>query len=98
VTQQKNDYTSPGPWVEQVEVRVGVDTDNDGGVDQWTDWNAVQETYDYAKGFAKHVDKTPASMDLSSLPKGFGFQFEVRMKDTTANKSKPILDRIAIEF
>lgn len=31
--------------MESVEVRVGVDTDNDGKVDQWTDWQEVKETY-----------------------------------------------------
>jgi len=29
-TQQKTDYTSPGPWGEKAEVRVGVDIDNVG--------------------------------------------------------------------
>lgn len=31
------DYVSPGPWVETVEARVGVDTDNDEKIDKWTD-------------------------------------------------------------
>jgi hypothetical protein len=34
-----------GPWVEKVEARVGVDTDNDEKIDQWTDWQEVKETY-----------------------------------------------------
>ena len=29
VTQTPKDFVSPGPWVETVEVRVGVDTNND---------------------------------------------------------------------
>lgn len=95
---QTNDFVSPGPWVPGVEVRVGVDTDNDKAIDQWTDWTAVNETYDYVEGFAKQVTKTPASLDLSSLPEGYGFQFEVKIKDTTENKSKPILDRVTVEF
>lgn len=98
VTQQKTDYTSPGPWVEKVEVRVGADTDDDSTINKWTTWQEVKETYDYVDGFAKHVDKTPASIDLKSLPKGFGFQFEVRVQDTTENKSKPILDSITMDF
>ena len=32
VTQTSNDYISPGPWVEKVEARVGVDTNKDGKV------------------------------------------------------------------
>ena len=97
-TQTPKDYVSPGPWVESVEVRVGVDVDNDGSVDQWTDWQAVKEKYDYIKGFSKQVAKTPAELDLSSLPKGYGFQFEIKATDTTENKSKPILDNVTLSF
>ena len=98
VTQTPNDFVSPGPWVETVEVRVGVDTNNDAQVDTWSDWQAVKEGYDYTPGFAKQVQKTSAAMDLSKLPQGFGFQFEVRITDTTENESKPILDSIVLEF
>ncbi len=34
----------------------------------------------------------------TQTPKGSGFQFEVRMTDTTANSPKQILDRIALSF
>lgn len=97
-TQQKTDYVSPGPWVEKVEVRVGVDTSNDGKLDAWTDWIDVKETYDYHAGLSKHVEKTPAKVDLSDLPVSHGIGFELRMTDTTENKSKPILDRVEIAF
>lgn len=97
-TQQKTDYTSPGPWVEKVEVRVGVDTNNDGKADTWTDWSEVKETYDYRKGFSKHVDTTPAQIDLKDLPEGFGFAFEFRLTDKTENKSKPMINRVSVEF
>ncbi|WP_146459756.1 hypothetical protein [Rubripirellula tenax] len=97
-TQQDSDFTSPGPWVETVEVRVGVDVDDDAKIDQWTDWQAVKEAYDYTPGFAKQIQRTSASMDLSSLPQGFGFRFEVKMTDTTPNKSKPLLDKIELSF
>lgn len=97
-TQMKTDYVSSGPWVDGVEVRVGVDTDKDGSVDQWTDWQEVKESYDYIPGFAKQVAKTPASMDLSELPEGYAFQFEVKLTDTTENESKPILDGIEMTF
>ncbi|GAA4458803.1 hypothetical protein [Novipirellula rosea] len=98
VTQQKKDFTSPGPWVEQVETRVGVDTTGDGNVDHWSDWQVVKETYDSMPGFAKQIAKTPASLDLSDLPAGFGFQFEVKLTDTTSNESKPMLDKIQVSF
>ena len=97
-TQQRMDFVSPGPWVEYVEVRVGVDTDNDGTIDKWTDWQAAKESYDYVKGFAKQVAKTPAQLDLSELPSGYGFQFEIKLTDTTANQSKPVLDKVTVNF
>jgi hypothetical protein len=97
-TQQKTDYTSSGPWVEKAEVRVGVDINNDSKIDQWTDWQQVKESYDYLPGFSKQVKRTPASLDLSSLPKGYGFQFEIKLTDSTDNKSKPILERVELKF
>ncbi len=97
-TQQKTDYTSPGPWVEKVLARAGVDTDNDGKIDAWTDWTEVKETYAQRKGFAKQIDKTPAAIDLAGLPAGFGFAFEVKLTDTTKNKSVPAIDRVTLRF
>ncbi|QDU87913.1 Glycosyl hydrolases family 43 [Pirellulimonas nuda] len=97
-TQQKQDFVSPGPWVERVEARAGVDTDNDGSIDEWTDWRPVKEGYDYTPGFAKQVAKTPARLDLTGLPAGHGFAFEVRLTDTTQNASKPILDKVTLSF
>ena len=75
-----------------------MDTDNDKKIDEWTDWQAVKESYDYIEGFSKQVATTPAKLDVSSLPEGFGFQFECRLTDTTENKSKPMLDRIELSF
>lgn len=97
-TQMSKDYVSPGPWVETVEARVGVDTDKDGELDEWTDWQEVKERYDHTPGFSKQVEKTPAKLDLSQLPEGYGFQFEVRISDSTENDSRPILDRVKLTF
>ena len=97
-TQQSTDYTSPGPWVEKVETRIGVDTNNDGKLNEWTDWTEVKETYDYSQGLSKHVDKTTAQLDLTKLSSGYGFGFEMRMTDTTKNKSKPMVDRVTLTF
>ncbi|MBT3379696.1 MAG: hypothetical protein HN742_29200 [Lentisphaerae bacterium] len=97
-TQQRTDYTSPGPWVESVEVRVGVDTSNDGRIDRWTPWQEIKETYDYTPGFAKHVKRLPARLDLAALPPGYGFQFELKMTDTTENRSNPIVDHVSVTF
>ena len=97
-TQQRTDWTSPGPWVEKVEVRVGVDTNGNGKVDEWSDWSEVKEAYDYHPELAKHVERIPAETCLSGLPEGFGFAFEARLTDTTENKSRPILDKVILSF
>ncbi|MDF1737941.1 MAG: hypothetical protein P1U86_02185 [Verrucomicrobiales bacterium] len=97
-TQMKTDYTSPGPWVETVSARVGVDTDNDKTIDQWTDWTEVKESYDYIPGFSKQIKKIPAELDLSGLPEGFGFQIELKIEDATENKSKPIIEALSLSF
>ncbi|MDF7806419.1 hypothetical protein P4E94_03145 [Pontiellaceae bacterium B12219] len=98
LTQTPNDFVSPGPWVDGVEVRVGVDVSNDGKIDQWTDWKTVKESYEAVPGFAKQVARIPASLGLSELPAGYGFQFEVKLTDTTANHSKPMLEKIELSF
>lgn len=97
-TQQSTDYISTGPWVEQVEVRVGVDTDNDQKIDHWSQWGIVSESYDYTPGFAKQIQRKAASMNLTQLPEGYGFQFEFKLTDTTENKSKPTLDKVRLSF
>lgn len=97
-TQMKTDYVSSGPWVETVTARVGVDTDNDKKIDQWSDWQDLKETYDYIPGFSKQVKVNPAELDLSVLPAGFGFQVELKVTDTTENDSKPVLDSLSVSF
>jgi len=97
-TQQETDFTSPGPWVEKVEVKIGIDTTGDGKIDHWGDWKEVKESYDYIKGFSKQIKKIPATINLDAYPAGFGYQFEVRMSDTTDNDSKPIINGISLQF
>ena len=75
---------------------MGVDTNKDGKADKWTEWQEVKESYDYVKGFSKQVAKTPARLDLSGLPAGFGFQVELKLADTTANASKPLIESIEL--
>ncbi len=98
INQTRSDYVSPGPWVESVEARAGVDTSGDGNIDTWTEWQAVKESYDYIEGFSKQIKRTPAELDLSSLPAARGFGFELRLTDTSKNPSKPILDQISISM
>lgn len=98
INQTRSDYVSPGPWVESVEVRGGVDTTRDGKIDTWTEWQAVKESYDYVKGFSKQIKRLPAELDLSGLPAAHAFGFELRIRDTTSNPSMPVLDRIHISM
>ncbi len=98
VTQTANDYVSPGPWVEKVEVRVGVDVSNNGKIDQWTSWKEVKESYDYIPGFSKQIKVTPALADLDDLPAGYGFQVEMKITDKTANQSKPLIKGLELSF
>jgi len=98
LTQTDQDFVSPGPWVDTVEVRAGVDTNNDGSIDEWTDWQAVSEQYALVEGFAKRVAKIPARLDLSGVPEGYGFQFELKATETTSTGVKPIIDRIVVTF
>jgi hypothetical protein len=84
--------------VERVEARVGVDTDNDSKINEWTPWQEVREKYDYIPGFSKQVAKEPATLDLSKLSAGYGFQIELKTTDTTENNAKPILDKLALTF
>ena len=77
---------------------MGVDTNKDGKANQWTKWSETKESYDYVKGFSKQVAKTPAMIDLSDLPEGFGFQVELRLTDTTTNTSKPLIKSLELSF
>ena len=98
ITQTKKDFVSSGPWVDGVEVRVGVDSNKDGSINEWTGWQKVSETYEGVPGFAKQVSKTPAQLDLSSLPEGYGFQFEIKMLENSGNAAQPQLDKVALTF
>lgn len=97
-TQQSTDFVSDGPWVEQVTTRVGVDTNNDGEINQWSSWQVVKESYDYIPGFSKQIKKTNATLALNELPEGYAFQFEFKLLDTTENKSKPTIDKVTLNF
>lgn len=98
ITQKDNDFVSTGPWVEQVKVRVGVDTNNDRAIDRWSDWEVVSEQYARMPGFSKQIQRKAASLDLSTLPAGYNFRFELKVEDGTENESKPVLDSVQLFF
>ena len=98
IRQQSTDHVSPGPWVDGVEARAGVDTDGNGSIDQWTAWQDVSESYSHTPGYARVVTTTPARLDLSTLPAGFGFEFEFRIDNTIVPAVSPIMDRAVMTF
>lgn len=98
VTQLEDDFSSPGPWVGKVEIRVGVDTDRDGSINSWTEWAEIKETYDYVDGFSKHVSCLPATLSLKDLPSGYGFAFELQTECANKSKVLPIFDSICLSF
>jgi len=96
VTQNNTDYISDGPWVGGVEVRVGVDTNNDKKINQWSEWATIKETYSDIEGVSKQIAMKPASLNLSSLPDGFGFQVEIRLNGQ--GKVKPEINTVTLSF
>ena len=98
VMQQKTDFVSPGPWVDGVDARVGVDVDGNGQIDQWTPWHRVKECYTQKPGFARIVDVEPARIDLQTLPEGHGFKFEFRTTQLKDTRLQPIMDRVTLKL
>ena len=91
------DFISSGPWNDTVRARAGVDSTGDGAIDTWSTWQEVREHYDHRAGFARVIDTTPATLDLSMLPHAHAVQFELAMTAASAD-ALPILDQVAFEF
>ncbi|MDX1681248.1 MAG: hypothetical protein R3242_11020, partial [Akkermansiaceae bacterium] len=98
VNQTKTDYISDGPWIGGVSARAGVDSDGDGKVDQWTEWQEVREAYGYIEGFSKQISRTPAALDCSGLPEAKGVAFEVKFKALDGDVAKPEFDKASFQF
>lgn len=92
------DFVSPGPWVDGVQARVGVDTSGNGKIDQWTKWSAVEESYSKKPGFARIVDTAPATLDVSSLPAGHGFAFEYRTRSVADQAVNVVMESVELAF
>lgn len=97
ITQTEEDFVSPGPWVDGVTARAGVDKDGDGEVDVWTEWQSVKEHYRLAEGYSRVVEKTDARLDLSGLPSGFGVKVEFKMTKAKGTPFSPEMNRITIQ-
>ncbi|MDO6721315.1 hypothetical protein Q4575_18040 [Psychrosphaera sp. 1_MG-2023] len=94
VQRSGTDFISDGPWIDGVNVRAGVDTDNDGKVDQWTPFTKVKETYKAKEGFTRVVESTPAALDVSSLPAGY--QVTLEFKLSKHNDQSPTINGVKV--
>ena len=63
-TQQPSDFVSPGPWVETVEVRVGVDTNKDGSIDKWTTGKPSKRATTTSPASRSRSQRLRAQLDL----------------------------------
>ena len=96
VQKHDSDFVSDGPWVDGVEIRAGVDTNNDGSIDSWTGFKKIKESYAQKPGFVKVIETQPATLDVSELKKGYAFKIEMRLY---RNKGVlPILDSFEASF
>ena len=82
----------------QVEARVGADTDGDGKVDKWTDWQLMSESYERIQGFSKQVKRNPSLLNALGLPEAEGVAFELKLCDVEGNVAKPELDKVTLKF
>ena len=98
INQTEHDYITPGPWVPGVQARVGVDTNNDGKIDEFTPWQEIKRTMVIKKGFSQVINVTPAKIDLTPLPSGFAFSFEFKINAKDSTKVLPIMDSVKLSF
>ncbi|MDC1465007.1 hypothetical protein N8387_04895 [Polaribacter sp.] len=96
VQRNNYDFISDGPWVDGVEIRAGVDTDNDGSIDKWTKFTKVKETYSQKAGYVKVIESLPAILNVSELAAGYAFKIEIRFNNK--NHVFPILDSFEANF
>lgn len=96
VQRHSSDFISDGPWVDGVEARAGVDSNNDGKIDQWTKFTRIKESYSQKQGFVRIVEATSAILDTSSLSVGFAFKIEFRTQKTMG--FQPVVDVMEATF
>lgn len=92
----EHDFVSSGPWVDGVFARVGVDTNNDGAINQWTALTNIKEIYTQKEGFARVVNAFPAQIDVLGLDLGFSFKLELYLYKN--GNFFPIVNTVEMEW
>ena len=88
----KTDWMSDGPWQPGMRGRLGVDVDDDGTVEQWTDWQELTETYQRKPGFARVIDVNPAAVSAHGLPITNTYVFEIESTGPNLDSLSLIID------
>jgi hypothetical protein len=97
-TQQPITYSSTGPWVGSVAVRILMDTDNDGIMDKTSTWKPVSESYSKAQNYAKIIDKTAAVAQFPEMDSGYSFIVEIMTSNDESDPVFPSIDSLIITF
>ena len=84
----KIDWVSNGPWQMGLRGRLGVDANNDGKAEQWTDWQVLTEQYQLKAGFARVVDVIPATITGSDLPPSKAYLYEIESSGPDIHRLK----------
>jgi hypothetical protein len=94
VQRNESDFISDGPWVDGVEIRAGIDTNNDGAINKWTPFTKIREIYTQKEGFVRVIESQPAKLDIADLGEGYAFQLECRIRKKDG--FMPLIDSIEI--
>lgn len=96
ITQAEHDFVSEGPWVDGVELRVGVDINGDDVIDNWSDYVQIKELYSKNSCYAKVVNVVPAKATLPDLEAAYGFSIQIRLH--SKNGFFPVIDSMNLIF
>ncbi len=96
ITQGENDFISEGPWINGVEVQVGVDLDGDDHVDKWSGFVPLRENYTKSSCFSKVIHTIPAEVIFPTLEAAYSFT--IRYKFSNENGFFPTIDSFDAVF
>ena len=89
------DFISNGPWNRKVQIRFGIDTNNDGVTDLWTNYQEIKEIYKQKENFVYIVEKASAMAVVNKEAYGVVVELKVETED---RESKIIIESIEIKY